>query len=241
MATITTKYSVGDVVYHAGTTTEGRKHPCPDCNGTRHWMAKSPAGDDFSFACPRCAASYSARDELSLSYTAFTPNIQRLTIGSVRYDSHSYSEGAVTEYMCHETGVGSGSIYKETDLFASEEDALRVAEIRSSHANETTEWVAKRYNRTLSLSDYQLSSAMLENAEREKSKARSMLYNIGDLFATIREASDKEAILEAVEEYERWHMDDDRRAASVDTHPKDGDVKQAPLVSGAVPNGETPT
>jgi hypothetical protein len=28
-------------------------------------------------------------------------------------------------------------------------------------------------------------------------------------------------------------------AASCDTHPKDGDVKQAPLVSGAVPEGQT--
>jgi hypothetical protein len=27
------------------------------------------------------------------------------------------------------------------------------------------------------------------------------------------------------------------RFASVDTHPKDGDVEQAPLVSGAVPKG----
>lgn len=28
--------------------------------------------------------------------------------------------------------------------------------------------------------------------------------------------------------------------ASADTHPKDGDVKQAPLVSGAVGEAETP-
>lgn len=32
----------------------------------------------------------------------------------------------------------------------------------------------------------------------------------------------------------------DECAASCDTHPKDGDVKQAPLVSGAVPEGQTP-
>jgi hypothetical protein len=31
-----------------------------------------------------------------------------------------------------------------------------------------------------------------------------------------------------------------QRAASADTHPKGGDVQQAPLVSGAVPKGETP-
>jgi hypothetical protein len=32
----------------------------------------------------------------------------------------------------------------------------------------------------------------------------------------------------------------ERVLASVDTHPKDGDVQQAPLVSGAVAAGETP-
>jgi hypothetical protein len=30
------------------------------------------------------------------------------------------------------------------------------------------------------------------------------------------------------------------RLASADTHPKDGDAQQAPLVSGAVPEGQTP-
>jgi hypothetical protein len=30
------------------------------------------------------------------------------------------------------------------------------------------------------------------------------------------------------------------KLASADTHPKGGDVQQAPLVSGAVPEGETP-
>jgi hypothetical protein len=32
----------------------------------------------------------------------------------------------------------------------------------------------------------------------------------------------------------------DHLLASADTHPKDGDAKQAPLVSGAVPEGKTP-
>jgi hypothetical protein len=36
----------------------------------------------------------------------------------------------------------------------------------------------------------------------------------------------------------RWVRE--QLAASADTHPKDGDVQQAPLVSGAVPEGQTP-
>jgi hypothetical protein len=34
---------------------------------------------------------------------------------------------------------------------------------------------------------------------------------------------------------------DRARAASADTHPKDGDVQQAPLVSGAVPKADAQT
>jgi hypothetical protein len=37
-----------------------------------------------------------------------------------------------------------------------------------------------------------------------------------------------------------WHRGYAEGAASADTHPKDGDVQQAPLVSGAVPERQTP-
>jgi hypothetical protein len=40
-----------------------------------------------------------------------------------------------------------------------------------------------------------------------------------------------------------WYADqaaEAMTAASADTHPKDGDVQQAPLVSGTVPEGQTP-
>jgi hypothetical protein len=37
-------------------------------------------------------------------------------------------------------------------------------------------------------------------------------------------------------EVRRWQL---KRLASCDTHPKGGDVQQAPLVSGAVPNEDS--
>lgn len=36
---IETKFSIGDVVYYATTTTETKEHECPDCLGTRKWKA----------------------------------------------------------------------------------------------------------------------------------------------------------------------------------------------------------
>jgi hypothetical protein len=214
MAVIETLYSVGDVVWHAGTTTEQRQHPCPDCNGTRQWKAVSPAGDEFTFACPRCNASYSSRDDMSLKYSAFTPSVNRLTIGSVRHDSRPFNEEPRTEYMCRETGVGSGTVYRESDLFADEAAALRAAEVKCAVANESTEWVAKRYAKTLSISDYQFSSAALKLAKDEQYSAISLIGNLRDLFASIDEAKDKDAVLEAVADYKRYHLERDQNAAS---------------------------
>lgn len=208
MATITTKYSVGDVVYRAGTTTEARQHPCPDCLGSRKWEAKSPAGGTFTFACPRCSARYNDRDDLTLKYTAHAPVVSRLTIGSVQVNTAGAWDAGV-QYMAVETGVGSGSVYKEAELFDTEEDAFRCAAAMAKSADQSVGWVARQYDKSLEISDYQLESAALKKASDEKSRARSMLYGLGDLFETISEAPDKDAIIEAVEEYKRhdWSRD----------------------------------
>lgn len=213
MAIITTKYSVGDVVYHAGTTTARKPHPCPDCKGERKWKAISPAGSEYEFSCPRCAASYQSNRELSLDYTAHVPNVTRLTIGSVQFNSASGGWDAGARYMCRETGVGSGTVYAEDKLFSTEEEARQAAETFATVANTETPWVTKLYDKTLELSDYQLEGALLKVAKDEQSKARSLLYNIGDLFASIDEASDKDAVLEAVDDYKRYHLAGDKAEA----------------------------
>jgi hypothetical protein len=226
MATITTAYSVGDVVYHAGTATERKQHPCPDCKGERQWKAISPAGEEYTFSCPRCAASYRSFDGISLDYTAHVPCVSKLTVGSVRYESAGSRPGA--QYMCLETGVGSGRVYNEADLYETEDAATGAADMLARLANTETEWVAKLYDKTLTISDYQLSSALLRVAKDEQSRARSLLWNIGDLFSTIEDAEDKEAILGAIADYKRSDFEYDQRAAIADRNPEGGDVKQAP-------------
>lgn len=228
MATITTKYSVGDKVFHAWTSTERKQHPCPDCKGARKWTAKSPAGSEYTFACPRCAASYNADRDLTLDYTASVPATKQLTIGSVQFNSlpSSYDHGA--RYMCCETGVGSGSVYNECDLFLTEAEALAAARIKADLANTETEWIVKLYNKSLKVSDYQLESATLQAAKEEKSRASSMLWNLGDLFSRIEEADDKDAILEAVEEYKKYDWPRDREASGLM-------AKAPPATAEAVP------
>lgn len=180
MATITTKFSIGDTVFHAWTMTERKQHPCPDCLGSRKWEAKSPAGREYQFACPRCGSGYQSEQDLCLHYSVFTPAVQRLTIGQV--EAHAGGSEAKNRYMCHETGIGSGSVYYEQDLFSTEPEALEAAASKASLSNNTVPWVAKQYDRTLRVCDYQLSDASIK-AERDRlSRARVVLnYLVEDI------------------------------------------------------------
>lgn len=216
MATIETKYSVGDVVWFANTTTEGRQHPCPDCKGTRKWKGVAPSGNEYTFSCPRCSTSYQSNRELSLVYTAHTPIARKLTIGSVKYDSTPWREDECkATYMCLETGVGSGNVYREDHLFEIEQDALVAAQVMADLANSEVEWIATLYNKTLEMSDYQLDSALIQTAKEKNSRASSMLWNLNALFEKINEAEDKDEILEAIEDYKKydWSRDKEKAAA----------------------------
>lgn len=209
MAVIETKYSVGERVWHSGTTTEAKQHPCPDCLGKRAWQAVSPAGDEFTFTCPRCSASYSSFDKQSLSYTAHVPTARQLTVGSVRHESETaFGRGPKTQYMCVETGVGSGTLYDEDRLFANEADAHAHALLLAAKGNESG-WIAERFNKTLSVSDYQLSNGRLKEANELLTRAGSFFWNINDLFESIQNAADKDEIVEAVSEYREWHLNRD--------------------------------
>lgn len=156
MAVIETKYTIGDVVYRAGTVTVSKQHPCPDCKDTRKWKAVSPAGTEYDFGCPRCTSRFQSNTDLSLKYAEYEGTVERLTIGSVRTDSHSDRK---VEYMCHETGVGSGSVYSQDDLFPDYDLAFEAAKAKAASSNVAVEWVAKLYDRTLDLSDYEMTSA----------------------------------------------------------------------------------
>jgi hypothetical protein len=192
MATIETKFSIGDTVYYANIIPTGKSHPCPDCKGERKWKAISPAGTEYSFSCPRCSTSFQGNSDLSLRYTAYAPAISVMTVGSVRVDTAADSG---TQYMCRETGVGSGSIYYEADFFLTHEEATVAAQAKADGANTTVEWVAKLYNKTLSLSDYELS-----NAEREANKTAhsAAMTRIRDFFDDLEWSDDAEAMRKAI-------------------------------------------
>lgn len=197
MAVIETKFSVGDVVWYANTTATKHQRSCPDCLGTRKWQATSPAGGTFEVECPRCSAGYQGNHALSLDYSQWTPLARRLTIGQVTASTaigDSYDAGH--RYMCHETGVGSGSVYREHDLFETEAEALATAETRAKVQNaEAGGWIAKRYAETARFCDYQLKDAAIEAADRQSREHHHAVqyllediegaYDLGEVKASI--------------------------------------------------------
>lgn len=135
----TPKYHLGSVVYHPITEQVQQTLPCPDCLGKREWTAVSPAGETHTVACPRCTGQYahSGNDKLpSLRIMRLVGAVRRLTIGSIRINTHPSPHGEEkVEYMATETGVGSGGIYRESTLFADESIALEVANARAGIEN----------------------------------------------------------------------------------------------------------
>ncbi len=127
------KYKVGDVVYVVTSQSERRTHPCPDCLGTKKWHVTTPAGTKMTTPCQRCCVGHSSSRErhLNLEYTIKKFTTRMLTIGQLRPESWS---GDTHSYMCRETGIGSGNVYRESDLFADLEVAERAAAFKASEA-----------------------------------------------------------------------------------------------------------
>jgi hypothetical protein len=115
------RFAIGDTVYVADTVRTRARHECPDCNGTRKWSCKSPAGVEMEMDCPRCQRTAGWNDKLSLEFTKHATVVSALTVGSVQINTAD-NEHPV-RYMCHETGIGSGSVYYEDNFHATEESA----------------------------------------------------------------------------------------------------------------------
>lgn len=133
------KFKIGDTVYYPRVSSETAKLPCPDCLDTRRWKVITPGGTELEADCQRCSGYLSQQfhDVPSLSYVRYKGYVDTVTIGSVTVSSasrHGSAERQI-EYMCNETGVGSGSIYYEERLHATEFEARADADLQASLRN----------------------------------------------------------------------------------------------------------
>jgi hypothetical protein len=116
------KYSVGQTIYKAYALWEEMREQCPDCLGTKEWSVKTPRGETFEIPCNTCEEGWYSTGTIRVWKDA--PKVESLTIGSILIDTRDEKP---ISYMCHETGVGSGSIHYEDTLFLIREEATRVA------------------------------------------------------------------------------------------------------------------
>lgn len=131
------KYTIGQEVWFPSIERTTRQLPCPDCLGSQKWTVTTPAGTLLTCKCLRCSGYYSdlttpAHQRLpSLKIEDWVPAVRSLTIGSIQVDTaaHWYEK---VRYMCRETGVGSGSVYDESNLFISREEAEIVANLKAA-------------------------------------------------------------------------------------------------------------
>jgi hypothetical protein len=131
---IETEFDPGDVVFHVRKTTRPTRERCPSCGGN----GRMTGMDGERVVCPTC---YGRR-------TVVTGNEETrvvdgpLTIAEVRVlERPEHREGEDSEfanyghveprreetYMCRETGVGTGTIYRVENLFFTREAAEEAA------------------------------------------------------------------------------------------------------------------
>lgn len=140
------EFHVGQTVWEAITVVDRGRWTCPDCAGQRTWKATSAVGEVFNIQCPRCEGSYLIGGQLrsipTLDRQVHITSVRAMTIGSIRMDTNS---DPVFDYMCKETGIGTGSIYKagtsirRRGLYATEEAATEAAESLKQLEQESTD------------------------------------------------------------------------------------------------------
>jgi len=124
------KYELNQKVYYP--VIEGRAHTldCPDCLNTGKWKVTTPGGEILEMNCPRCTDIHNRH---SLIVEKFDPSVEMLTVGQRKVQEQLGEEDKVT-YMCKETGVGSGSVYREELLYSNHAEAMLAAKEMAKEA-----------------------------------------------------------------------------------------------------------
>ncbi len=185
-------FAVGDTVYVAQVHKESIPLPCQDCLGTKTWTVTTPAGDEFECDCLRCAG-YGCTPP---SKTMWRGEVTRLTVGSVRTDTAAVP-GKEVSYMCRKTGVGSGTVYYEMDVFATRQAAQECADQRAAKHNEERR-TAKAIRRETRLAQYNLRDLV---SKKEKALRLDHQIRLQDVQSVV--FPDEGAVMSSDEKIER--------------------------------------
>ena len=120
---IETKHSVGDKVFYGTCSYQGSYIECPDCLGTKEWEVRFPDGETIKVDCQTCTRGYQTTGTIKVD--SHSPLVRELTVGEVGF------EDGQGRYMCIETGIGSGNVYFDKNLFKNRSDAMKFAEVQA--------------------------------------------------------------------------------------------------------------
>jgi hypothetical protein len=128
------KFGIGDRVFFAITNRDVERLPCPDCLSTQKWKVVLPTGQEFETSCQRCGGGYRSSNMPPAPIQILSrPRVESLTVGKIDIStSRSFEGDSLVKYMCTETGIGSGSVYNEAKLYATEEEAQAAGEIEAA-------------------------------------------------------------------------------------------------------------
>lgn len=147
------QFTIKDVVYEASIAKSQKWLDCPDCLGAKEWTTTSPAGQEYTFPCPRCAQRNTDGNERLDYHVWESQEPRRLTIGSVRIDTAEKEDRRV-QYMCEETGVGSGSVYSQVNLYWTADDAFEAGKIRAQTLNDNCPQIKDNFIKRVDLASY---------------------------------------------------------------------------------------
>jgi len=126
------KYNIGDQVFKVVYDHKEQFKFCPSCEHGKITLK------DKSIDCPTCSGKGVLQD---YAKTFYRTSYNSLTIGQLRLE---YGEEIKEEYMCEETGVGSGTIHYQKDLFTTRE--LAQAECDTKNNIENTSYKCHQCN-----------------------------------------------------------------------------------------------
>jgi len=123
---LTSKYNIGDVIYEIASRSHRMDVECPECNG------KSANTSESWAKCQKCN---NAGTVVKYSPRVWTPTQCVLTVGMIKCEV-GYKDKV--EYMCNETGIGSGRLYNEEEIYSSMNDAIAECYKRNKEGTELT-------------------------------------------------------------------------------------------------------
>lgn len=129
---ITTKFDLGQRVYIIHKAGQLVKQKCPACSGNGGIVLEY---NGFSFICSNCQGSGITETWYSTNWQIAYEKVKIGRVGVELYRETFINRGSEKNritYMVDETGVGSGSLWNEDDIFATKEEALEECEKRNT-------------------------------------------------------------------------------------------------------------